>query len=60
MVLEVLRRKKGATIAEIAKATNWQNHSIRGFISGTVTKKMGLIVESVKNEVGERNYRIPS
>jgi hypothetical protein len=58
MVLELLRRKDGATIGEIAKATNWQNHSIRGFISGTITKKMGLTVESTKNEAGERTYRI--
>jgi hypothetical protein len=58
IVLELLRRKEGAMIAEIAKATEWQNHSIRGFLSGTVSKKMGLAVESVKNEAGERTYRI--
>jgi hypothetical protein len=58
IVLELLRRKQGATTAEIAKATDWQNHSIRGFISGHVTKKMGLAVESSKNEAGERTYRI--
>src|SRR2546425_9670071 len=57
-VLELLRRKEGATIAELAKATGWQNHSIRGFISGTITKKMGLTVASAKNEGGERTYRI--
>jgi Protein of unknown function (DUF3489) len=57
-VLELLRRKEGATIAEIAKATDWQNHSIRGFISGTITKKMALTVESTKDEGGERTYRI--
>jgi Protein of unknown function (DUF3489) len=56
--LELLRRKEGATIAEIANATDWQNHSIRGFISGTLTKKMGLTVESVKSDTGERTYRI--
>ena len=58
IVIELLRRKEGATLAEIAKATDWQNHSIRGFISGTLTKKMGLTVESAKNEQGERSYRI--
>jgi hypothetical protein len=58
IVLELLRRKEGATLAEIAKATGWQNHSIRGFISGQVAKKLGLKVESTKSEVGERTYRI--
>jgi hypothetical protein len=33
-VLELMKRKEGATLAEIAKATEWQNHSIRGFVSG--------------------------
>ena len=58
IVLDLMRRKDGATMAEIAKATDWQNHSIRGFISGNLTKKMGLTVESTKNEAGERTYRI--
>ena len=58
IVLDLLRRPKGATLAEIAKATDWQNHSIRGFISGNLTKKMGLTVESTKNDAGERTYRI--
>ena len=57
-VLDLMRRKDGATMAEIAKATDWQNHSIRGFISGNLTKKMGLVVESTKNEAGERVYRV--
>ena len=54
----MLRRKEGATLAEIVKATDWQNHTIRGFINGTLTKKMGLTVESVKGDTGERAYRI--
>ena len=58
VILDLLRRPKGATMAEIAKATDWQNHSIQGFISGNVTKKMGLTVKSTKNESGERNYKI--
>jgi Protein of unknown function (DUF3489) len=53
-----MRRKEGATLAEIAKATEWQNHSIRGFVSGHVIKKMGLKVESTKNGESERTYRI--
>ena len=57
-VLELLRRKNGATLAEIAKATKWQNHTIRGFISGTLGKKMGLTVESTRTEEGERLYKI--
>ena len=58
IVLDLIRRKDGATLAEIAKATGWQNHSIRGFISGTVAKKMDLAVASLKNEKGERVYKI--
>ena len=57
-VLELLRRKEGATIDDIARLTGWQYHSIRGFLSGTVSKKMGLALDSVKSENGERVYRI--
>jgi Protein of unknown function (DUF3489) len=46
------------TLAEIAKATEWQNHSVRGFVSGHVTKKLGLKVESTKSGAGDRTYRI--
>ena len=52
IVLDLLRRPKGATMAEIAKATDWQNHSIRGFLGGNLTRKMGLTVESCRNESG--------
>jgi hypothetical protein len=50
-----MRRKEGATLAEIAKATDWQNHSIRGFVSGPVTKKLGFSVESTKSDAGEQS-----
>jgi hypothetical protein len=57
-VVALLERKGGATLAELMKATNWQAHSIRGFVSGTLGKKMGLSVESFKNATDERAYRI--
>ena len=57
-VLELLRRKQGATLAEIMTATGWQPHSVRGFISGALNKKMGLTVASTKLEDGERVYSI--
>lgn len=59
IVLDLLRRKDGATLAEIAKATEWEHHSIRGFISGTIARRMGLVVESARNAQGERAYRVP-
>jgi Protein of unknown function (DUF3489) len=40
------------------RATNWQAHSVRGFISGTLGKKMGRTVKSSKREDGERVYQI--
>jgi hypothetical protein len=53
----MITRAKGATLAELMKATDWQAHSVRGFIS-TGGKKHGLKIESAKNEAGERIYRI--
>jgi hypothetical protein len=58
-VLALLGRKGGCTLAEIMKATDWQAHTVRGFISGTLGKKMGLTVTSVKNSDGERAYSLP-
>ena len=57
-VLALLQRKGGATLAQIMKATDWQAHSVRGFISGALGKKMGLKVDSVRREDGERVYSI--
>jgi hypothetical protein len=57
-VLGLLQRKGGATLAQIMKATGWQAHSVRGFISGALGKKMGLTVGSVRREDGERVYSI--
>jgi hypothetical protein len=57
-ILGLLQRKGGATLAQIMKATGWQAHSVRGFISGALGKKMGLTVNSVRREDGERVYSI--
>ena len=56
-ILEMIGRSKGATLAEIMKATDWQAHSVRGFIS-TAGKKHGVKIESAKNDAGEPTYKI--
>jgi hypothetical protein len=57
-VLELLKRPGGVTAKELMKATGWQPHSVRGFLSGTIGKKMGLTVTSTKAEDGERTYSV--
>jgi hypothetical protein len=57
-VLDLLKSQGGATIKELMKATGWQPHSVRGFLSGTVGKKMALVVTSTKNDDGERIYAV--
>jgi hypothetical protein len=57
-VLDLLKRPGGATAKELMKATGWLPHSVRGFLSGTVGKKLGLAVTSTKAEDGERTYSI--
>jgi hypothetical protein len=57
-VLELLKHKGGVSSKELQSATGWQPHSLRGFLSGTVSKKIGLTVTSVKTEEGERRYSV--
>ena len=56
-VIEMLRRRQGASVAAIMKATGWQPHSVRGFLAGVVRKKLGLSLVSEKSG-DERLYRI--
>ena len=60
MIIELLRRKEGATLAELTKTTGWQPHSVRGFLSGQIGKKLGLKLDSTKREDGQRVYRVQS
>jgi len=56
-VIAMMKRAKGATLAEIMSATGWQRHTVRGFVS-ILGSKGGEKVESSKNSAGERTYKL--
>jgi len=58
-ILDLLKRPSGVTLKELAKATGGQPNSVRGFLSGTIGKKMEMPVESFKSSEGDRSYRLP-
>jgi len=58
LLIEMLQRPEGATIAQITEATGWQPHTVRGAFAGALKKKLGLNVTSEKVE-GTRVYRLP-
>jgi hypothetical protein len=58
MLIDMLRRPEGATIAQIMAATGWQAHTVRGAFAGALKRKRGITVTSEKSEGGERVYRI--
>jgi hypothetical protein len=57
-ILDLLRRPGGASARELLKTTGWQAHSLRGFLSGTIGKKMGLALTSTKGDAGEQVYSL--
>ena len=57
-VLTLLSQQNGASIEEMMQATDWQQHSVRGFLAGTVKKKLGFLLTSLKPNGGVRRYRI--
>lgn len=57
--LDLLVRRNGATLDELMAASGWRAHSVRGFLSGTVKKKLGLALTSMRDDGGIRHYRVP-
>jgi hypothetical protein len=57
-VIRLLRRAAGATIKDLIAATRWQPHSVRGFLSGVVRKKLGLNLITMERKNGERAHKI--
>ncbi|MBS0276177.1 MAG: DUF3489 domain-containing protein, partial [Proteobacteria bacterium] len=57
-ILNLLRRKQGASIAEMQKVSGWQPHSVRGFLSGTVKTRLGLKLSSIMSKNAERRYTV--
>ena len=58
IALALLERSRGASLAEMQRARDWQAHSVRGFLAGTVRKMPGITLLSEKPESGARRYRI--
>lgn len=56
IILALLKRESGASLQELMDAAGWQKHSVRGFLAGTVNKKMHLSLTSKKDDNGERRY----
>jgi hypothetical protein len=58
LVLKRLRLARGVTVAQLMELTGWQPHSVRGFLSGVVRKKLSLTLVSEVGKDGQRRYRI--
>ena len=57
-MLTLLSQSEGASIEEMMQATDWQQHSVRGFLAGTVKRKLGFSLASLKPNDGARRYLI--
>jgi hypothetical protein len=58
LMIAMLRRSEGATVEQIAEATAWARHTVRGAMAGALKKKLGLTITSEKTEGAARTYRI--
>ena len=58
ILVGLLKRPQGTTISEMVEATLWQKHTVRGTLSHTIKKRLGYVIESVKNADNIRVYRI--
>jgi hypothetical protein len=58
VMIDLLSRAEGASIPELMDATGWQQHTVRGALSGTLKKRLGLEIESIKTSGSDRTYRI--
>jgi hypothetical protein len=57
LAIKMMKRARGASLAEMMEATGWQKHTVRGFLS-LLGSRDGLKIESAVNTRGERRYRI--
>jgi len=57
-ILTLLSQREGATVPEMMEATGWQQHSVRGFLAGTVKKKLGFTITTSKDSGELRRYRV--
>ena len=57
MVIAMLQRPEGATIAQICEATGWQQHTVRGTFAGSLKNRLGLTITSTKQAGADRVYR---
>ena len=58
LIVGLLKRRSGASLEELQRSSGWQAHSVRGFLSGTLKKRMGLRVISALTDTGVRRYRL--